>query len=120
MFRLLVLMGFTFFFYHLHASGNLTKYINMKYAYLSFIAIFLLAILTAVQAYLFIKSPEKSGHHHDHDCGCGHDHEHDHEQNKPFYQRYLIYVVFLFPLVSGIFFPIATLDSSIVLSLIHI
>ncbi|MBD5010645.1 DUF1980 domain-containing protein, partial [Xanthomonas citri pv. citri] len=52
MFRLLVLMGFTFFFYHLHASGNLTKYINMKYAYLSFIAIFLLAILTAVQAYL--------------------------------------------------------------------
>ncbi|MEC1922938.1 TIGR03943 family protein [Bacillus subtilis] len=114
MFRLLVLMGFSFFFYHLHASGNLTKYINMKYAYLSFIAIFLLAILTAVQAYLFIKSPEKSGHHHDHDCGCGHDHEHDHEQNKPFYQRYLIYVVFLFPLVSGIFFPIATLDSSIV------
>lgn len=61
MFRLLVLMGFTFFFYHLHASGNLTKYINMKYAYLSFIAIFLLAILTAVQAYLFIKSPEKEG-----------------------------------------------------------
>ncbi|SPU14634.1 YcgQ [Bacillus subtilis] len=47
-------------------------------------------------------------------AGCGHDHEHDHEQNKPFYQRYLIYVVFLFPLVSGIFFPIATLDSSIV------
>nr|WGD86907.1 DUF1980 domain-containing protein [Bacillus subtilis] len=71
-------------------------------------------ILTAVQAYLFIKSPEKSGHHHDHDCGCEYDHEHDHEQNKPFYQRYLIYVVFLFPLVSGIFFPIATLDSSIV------
>lgn len=61
MFRLLVLMGFTFFFYHLHASGNLTKYINMKYAYLSFIAIFLLAILTVVQAYLFIKSPEKAG-----------------------------------------------------------
>lgn len=61
MFRLLVLMGFTFFFYHLHASGNLTKYINMKYSYLSFIAIFLLAILTAVQAYLFIKSPEKAG-----------------------------------------------------------
>lgn len=32
----------------------------MKYSYLSFIAIFLLAILTAVQAYVFIKSPEKA------------------------------------------------------------
>ncbi|KAA6448976.1 TIGR03943 family putative permease subunit [Bacillus atrophaeus] len=113
MFRLLVLMGFTFFFYHLHASGNLTKYINMKYSYLSFIAIFLLGILTVVQAYLYIKTPEKgTHHHHDQNCGCGHDH--DHEQHKPFYKRYFIYLVFLFPLVSGIFFPIATLDSTIV------
>lgn len=61
MFRLLVLMGFTFFFYHLHASGNLTKYINMKYSYLSFIAIFLLAILTAVKRIYLSSRLKKAG-----------------------------------------------------------
>lgn len=55
MFRTFILMLFTFFFFHLHASGNLTKYINMKYAYLSYIAIILLAILTAVQFYIYMK-----------------------------------------------------------------
>ncbi|MDA1477903.1 TIGR03943 family putative permease subunit [Bacillus changyiensis] len=110
MFRTFILMSFTFFFFHLHASGNLTKYINMKYAYLSYIAIFLLALLTAVQFYRYIKgtSDTDCGH----ECGCGH----DHEENKPFFKKILIYFVFLFPLCTGIFLPVATLDSNIVKS----
>ncbi|MCF7619937.1 TIGR03943 family putative permease subunit [Bacillus sonorensis] len=112
MFRTLILMFFTFFFFHLHASGNLTKYINMKYAYLSYIAIFLLAILTAVQFYLYLKGANETecGH----DCGCGHDHSH--EKDQPFFKRMFIYFVFLFPLCTGLFLPVATLDSNIVKS----
>ncbi|MCY7751920.1 TIGR03943 family protein [Bacillus haynesii] len=112
MFRTFILMLFTFFFFHLHASGNLTKYINMKYAYLSYIAIFLLAILTAVQFYIYTKGSDEKGC--DHDCGCGHDH--DHEKDKPFLKRMFIYFVFFFPLCTGLFLPAATLDSNIVKS----
>ncbi|MFN2746551.1 MULTISPECIES: TIGR03943 family putative permease subunit [unclassified Bacillus (in: firmicutes)] len=111
MFRTFILMFFTFFFFHLHASGNLTKYINMKYAYLSYIAIFLLAILTVVQFYIYVKGTDEKECH---DCGCGHDH--DHEKDKPFLKRMLIYFVFLFPLCTGLFLPAATLDSNIVKS----
>ncbi|ATH94296.1 hypothetical protein ACH95_03645 [Bacillus glycinifermentans] len=112
MFRTFILMFFTFFFFQLHASGNLTKYINMKYAYLSYIGMFLLAVLTAVQFYQYIKGQDGSDC--GHDCGCGHDH--DHEKHKPFFKRMFIYLVFLFPLFTGLFLPVATLDSTIVKS----
>ncbi|WP_163100394.1 TIGR03943 family putative permease subunit [Peribacillus alkalitolerans] len=110
MFRTLILMAFTYFFFHLHTSGNLNKYINMKYSYLSYIAIFILAILTIVQGYYYMKSDGK----HAHDCHDGCDHDHEHEDRKPIYQRLGIYIIFIFPLISGFFFPIATLDSNIV------
>ncbi|MDX1807015.1 MAG: DUF1980 domain-containing protein, partial [Paenisporosarcina sp.] len=55
MMRTYILLVFTFFFAHLHASGNITKYINMKYAYLSYSAIFIFALLTIVQIYTDIK-----------------------------------------------------------------
>jgi putative membrane protein len=110
MFRTLILMAFTFFFFHLHATGNISKYINMKYSYLSYIAIFIFAILTIVQAYYYLKGEKE---HESHVC-C--DHDHDHEKDKPFYQRIGIYVIFVFPIIAGIFFPIATLDSTIVKS----
>ncbi|MGR5961884.1 DUF1980 domain-containing protein [Bacillus paranthracis] len=35
MFRAYILLGFTILIARLHISGNITKYINMKYAYLS-------------------------------------------------------------------------------------
>lgn len=84
----------------------------MKYAYLSYIAIILLAILTAVQFYIYMKSSDEKGCNHE--CGCGHDH--DHEKDKPFLQRMFIYFVFFFPLCTGLFLPAATLDSNIVKS----
>ncbi|WP_423410380.1 TIGR03943 family putative permease subunit [Heyndrickxia sp. MSNUG] len=114
MIRTLILMLFTYFFFHLHASGNLTKYINMKYSYLSYTAMWILGVLTVVQAYYYLKDSDSTG------CSsegcCNHDHDHDHEQNKPWYKRIFIYTIFIFPLISGFFFPIATLDSTIVKS----
>lgn len=108
MIRTLILMLFTYFFFHLHASGNITKYINMKYSYLSFSAIWIFAILTIVQAVNYLKEPEKKCCLPETCC------DHDHEENKPFYKRMIIYSIFLFPLLSGFFVPIATLDSNIV------
>jgi putative membrane protein len=110
MIRTYILLVFTFFFAHLHASGNITKYINMKYAYLSYSAIFIFAILTIVQIYNDIKQSQDVSE----DACC--DEGHSDERTKPFYQRWFIYGVFIFPLLTGFFLPIATLDSTIVKS----
>ena len=110
MLRVYILLVFTFFFAHLHASGNITKYINMKYAYLSYSAIFIFAILTIVQAYTDIKQSKDVP---DESC-CEEDHSD--ERTKPWYQRWFIYGIFIFPLLTGFFLPIATLDSTIVKS----
>lgn len=110
MFRIYNLLLFTYFFFHLHASGNIAKYINMKYAYLSYSAIFIFALLTIVQVYDYFKGGgEAAG-----ELCC--DHDHSDEKDKPFYQRWFFYGVFAFPLAAGLFFPIATLDSTIVKS----
>ncbi|WP_028400017.1 TIGR03943 family putative permease subunit [Ectobacillus panaciterrae] len=111
MFRAYILLGFTFLIAQLHISGNITKYINMKYAYLSKSAAVIMAFLTVVQVIMAFKKDN----HHDHgcshlDCGCGH---HPHEQDR-WWKRAGVYSLFLFPIISGLFFPIATLDSNIV------
>lgn len=49
MFRAYILLGFTILIAQLHISGNITKYINMKYAYLSTTAAIILGFLTIVQ-----------------------------------------------------------------------
>ena len=82
----------------------------MKYSYLSYSAIFIFAILTIVQAYTDIKQSKDEP---DESCCDG---NHSHEKTKPFYQRWFIYGIFIFPLLTGFFLPIATLDSTIVKS----
>ena len=49
MFRAYILLGFTILIAQLHISGNITKYINMKYAYLSTTAAIILGFLTIIQ-----------------------------------------------------------------------
>ncbi|GGJ58488.1 putative membrane protein [Anoxybacillus voinovskiensis] len=106
MLRFYILLGFTFLFFHLHITGDISKYINMRYSYLSFSAIFLFAFLTIVQ--LIIANRKKSEHHcHDECC-------HPHEEQQTAWKKALHYVVFIFPIVSALLFPIATLDSNIV------
>ncbi|WP_019244317.1 MULTISPECIES: TIGR03943 family putative permease subunit [Bacillus] len=108
MFRALILMIFTFFFYRLHATGDLSKYINMKYSYISYIAIFIFAILAVVQIFNVAK--------HKDEVQCCSDHSHMNVNQKPLFYRFLHYGIFIFPLVTGLFLPVATLDSTIVKS----
>jgi putative membrane protein len=112
MIRILILIGFTFLFMHLHATGDISKYINMKYSYISFSAIFILGFLTLVQFYIYGKS-EDGDHHHDETCAapdCGHDHH-----KKPSRLKSMtVNSILIFPIFSGLFFPIASLDSETV------
>jgi putative membrane protein len=108
MFRGIILIGFTYLIMHLHTSGSISKYINMKYSYLSFSAMIALALLSIVQ--IIIVAKEKPA---ETKCGptcC----DHDHGIEDKWYKKLLIYPIFLFPVVTGLFLPIATLDSNIV------
>lgn len=71
MFRVFILFGFGFYLMQLHISGDISKYINMKYAYLSFsamIAAFLLAIIQLIMVFRdedIGAKTEHMGHTHD-------------------------------------------------------
>src|SRR5688572_26662010 len=101
--RTYILLFFTYFFFHLHSSGNITKYINMKYAYLSKSAIFIFAILTVVQAYIALKNMKETPNTKESETELCCDHHHGHEESKPFIQRWLLYGIFIFPLILGFF-----------------
>jgi putative membrane protein len=94
---------------HLHATGDISKYINMKYSYISFSAIFLLGMLMLVQFYLYGKEDQTD----EHCCtpDCGHDHSHE---KKPGWRSLLVNTVLLIPVITGLFLPVATLDSQTV------
>jgi putative membrane protein len=92
---------------HLHASGDISKYINMKYSYISYSAIYILGVFTFLSIYFYLKEDQ-----HDHNQ-CGDDCGHSHEENT-WWKKGLTYGIFLFPIMSGLFLPVATLDSNIV------
>ncbi|WP_433750498.1 TIGR03943 family putative permease subunit [Falsibacillus pallidus] len=118
MLRFLVLLGFSFVFLQLHATGNISKYINMKYSYISFLTIFLLFFLTIMQLYFYWKEgsdkekEKESGSSCSHvdDCGCGHDHSHE----RKGWKYWIAFPILIFPVLTYLFLPIATLDSNIV------
>jgi putative membrane protein len=87
--RLFILLGLTFLFMHLHASGNISKYINMEYSYVSQIAIYILAIFTLMGSYLYFKEDNQE----DVDCQCGHDHS---RENKKWKRNLTSYTSFPF------------------------
>ncbi|MFB7639641.1 TIGR03943 family putative permease subunit [Peribacillus butanolivorans] len=107
MVRLFILLGLTFLFMHLHASGNISKYINMEYSYVSQIAIYILAIFTLMGSYLYLKEGDQEECE---ECHRGHDHSHE---NKV-WKKVLTYSLFLIPIFTGLFLPVATMDSNIV------
>jgi putative membrane protein len=108
MIRGLILIFFSYFIIHLHTSGNISKYINMKYSYLSLSAGIALAILAIVQIFILLKEEKITN-------DCDHEHcDHHHSKEDRWYKKLFIYPIFLFPIISGLFFPIATLDSNIV------
>jgi putative membrane protein len=92
---------------HLHASGDISKYINMKYSYISYSAIYILGLFTFLSIYFYLKEDQ-----HDHNQ-CGDDCGHSHEENT-WWKKGLTYGIFIFPIMTGLFLPVATLDSNIV------
>lgn len=123
MFKVLILLLTTNLFFMLHATGNISKYINMKYSFLSASMIVILFILTVVEGIkLWSSGDEKEKHH---DCDCSHDHhEHEHhhehgpEKKKQSagkkIKKFLAYTLVLIPAISGVVLPVATLDSQLV------
>lgn len=109
--RFMLLSGLTFMFFFLHASGNINKFINVKYAYLSIGATVMLALLSVfefVRVYRQAAAADKADaahggqegaeqgrvegdgrlhahrelHEHVHDRDHGHDHGHVHSHDR--------------------------------------
>jgi putative membrane protein len=123
MFKVLILILTTNLFFMLHSTGNISKYINMKYSFLSASMMVILFILTIVEGIKLWSSGEKKEKHHD--CDCSHDdddhehhHEHGHVKKKQSagkkIKKFLAYTLVLIPAISGVVLPVATLDSQLV------
>jgi putative membrane protein len=144
MIRFFILFGFSFMFFMLHYTGDINKYINMKYAYLSISAVVIMGLLSIFEFVRVSRQQiaeekkqaaalegkcqhdEQSGHDihghvhmHDHD---GHDHHalHDHHDhghshgNDTKLKRFFGYLILFVPILTGLFLPAAALDSSFV------
>ncbi|MDP4105966.1 MAG: DUF1980 domain-containing protein, partial [Bacillota bacterium] len=72
MYKVLILLLTTNLFFMLHATGNISKYINMKYSFLSASMIVILLILTIIEGIKLWFSGEKKEEHDD--CDCHHEH----------------------------------------------
>jgi putative membrane protein len=123
MFKILILILTANLFFMLHATGNISKYINMKYSFLSASMIVILLILIVVEGIKLWSSGEEKENHHD--CDCSHDHhdhehhqDHGHEKKKPSagkkIKKFLAYTLVLIPAITGVVLPVATLDSQLV------
>ena len=110
MFKVLILILTTNLFFMLHVTGNISKYINMKYSFLSASMIVILFILTVVEGIKLWSSGVKKEEQHDCDCSHNdhdHEHHHDHGHKKKKQsvgkriKKFLAYTVVLVPAISG-------------------
>ncbi|WP_257348375.1 TIGR03943 family putative permease subunit [Pseudalkalibacillus decolorationis] len=100
--RSIILFGFAFLLCGLIYSGQIQYYIAprmMKFIYFAAGTFFILGIVQ-----LFRNEEEDGG-----DCHCGH----DHSESKSPIRRFLIYTLFIIPLITGFTFPNKVLDSAI-------
>ena len=104
--KALLLGLFTLFFANLHLTGDITKYINPKYDYMSKMAAILFFVLLLIQLTRIWQ--EKHSHH-----ACSHHCDHDHGNNHWSLKRIVGYSIVAFPIITGFMIPPATLDSSI-------
>ncbi|WP_042460133.1 TIGR03943 family putative permease subunit [Neobacillus dielmonensis] len=114
MYRVIVLLAFTYLFFYLHLSGSISKYINMKYSFLSYSMIYALFFLTIVEGIRWYMSDKKTVK----EANC-HEFEHDHtqESRKPSFgkvKRIVSYTMVIIPALTGVLLPVATLDSKLV------
>lgn len=130
MIRFYILFGFAFMFILIHWQGQLNKYINTKYAYLSISAIVILLLLSLIEVVRMYRleqeeknralAAEQHEHEHEHEHAHdqhlhehGHDHGHSHSSSSK-WKRAIGYIILSFPIFTGIFLPVQTLDSSFV------
>lgn len=105
MIRFLILSGYFELMMYLQVSGRLDQYINVHYRYLVFLTMVLSLLLALVQLRIWAAGEKHEGHvHHD---------GHDHGMSKP-YQRGIVYLLLILPLVVGMLFPTISLDTTIV------
>ncbi|EMG29192.1 hypothetical protein X560_1895 [Listeria fleischmannii 1991] len=105
MLRAFILLGFGFYMMFLHISGDISKYINMKYSYLSFSAMIASFLLAIIQLIMVFRDEDETSHEH-----AGH----IHSGENTIWKKFFVYTLLAYPLVVGFLFPVATLDSTIV------
>ena len=102
-----VLIGlFTLFFVNLHLSGDITKYINPKYDFMSKLAVGIFFILFLIQLPRVL---QKKHTHHVCSVHCSHNHDHGHWN----FMKIIGFAIVAFPIITGFTIAPATLDSSI-------
>ncbi|MER2107341.1 MAG: TIGR03943 family protein [Solibacillus sp.] len=102
-----VLLGlFTLFFVKLQLSGDISKYINPKYDFMSKLAAGTFFILFLIQLSRIFQ--KKHGHH-----VCSAHCSHDHGDSRWNLARILGFGIVAFPIITGFTIPPATLDASI-------
>ncbi|WP_167577434.1 TIGR03943 family protein [Ammoniphilus sp. YIM 78166] len=107
--RAFILLGFSSFLFMLHHTGEMGKYINMKYAGLSKIASLIFLLLFFIQIKNLWFSEGSAQEHECHD-GCDHDHGFTPRWSLKTTVSYLIILV---PLATGFLLPAKTLDAAI-------
>jgi putative membrane protein len=124
MHRFFILFGYTSFILYLHITGKLSNYINLKYSFISIIAIIFLIILLVVELYRVIeKSVLKKKGKMEENYDCGHEHGDHFDEQTEFTEngtevltrrQEMTYWLFFIPIIVGFLFPVGILDSSIV------
>ncbi len=104
--KALLLGLFTLYFANLHLTGDISKYINPKYDFMSKMAAILFFVLLLIQLTRIWQ--EKHSHH-----TCSHSCDHDHGNSHWSLKRIVGYSIVAFPIITGFAIPPATLDSSI-------
>ncbi|PPA69563.1 TIGR03943 family putative permease subunit [Jeotgalibacillus proteolyticus] len=103
--KLILLGAFSSFFFKLHLTGEIAKFINPKYILMSQLAGFLFILLFIIQ---LGRVWEINAQHHC-SAGCNGDHDHSHSRFKKVFG----YSVIILPLLTGYGIEPATLNSSI-------
>ncbi|NNV07233.1 TIGR03943 family protein [Geobacillus sp. C56-T2] len=100
-----MLASFSLFFIYLHITGDITKYVNPKYVWVSQLAAILFVVLLLVQLFrIWEQNP------HDHHCHDGCEHSHSISSMRA---NAVSTCILLFPLLAGFAFPPVILDASL-------
>jgi putative membrane protein len=109
--RAVILVAFSAMIFKLHLSGDITKFINPKYEFLSQTAGVLFFILFLIQVTRVWSSKEEHEHH-----NCSHDDHHcthDHGTSGFSLKKVVSYVILVTPILTGFMLPAKVLDASI-------